>query len=117
MPATAHTIEITTEGVDNPTLVYPHDTVKWLAVGTSVVGGVKSATITFTGSVPFTESLSGTLTLSGGKESSTYTVSTTKQPGKYPYTVVANQGNGVKYTFSCDIQVLSGDTVVISSGG
>ena len=116
MPATAHTIEITTEGVDNPTLVYAHDTVKWLAVGTSVVGGVKSATITFTGSAPFTTSLGGTITLSSGKESSTYTVSTTAKTGKYAYTVVANQGNGVKYTFSCDIQVLSGDTVIISSG-
>ena len=113
MPATAHTVEITTEGVDNPTLVYPHDTVKWLAVGTSVVGGVRSATITFTGSEPFTTSLGGTLTLDGGSESSTYTVSTTKEPGKYPYTVVVDGG---AYTFSCDIQVLSGDTVVISSG-
>ena len=112
MPANAHTIEITTEGVDNPTLVQAHDTVKWLAVGTSVVGGVRSATITFTGSAPFTTSLGGTITLSGGKESSTYTVSTTAKSGKYAYKVVVDGG---AYTFSCDIQVLSGDAVIIST--
>ena len=111
MPGTATTIEITTEGVDNPTLVQAHDTVKWQAVATDVVGGVRQATITFTGSEPFTESLGGTLTLTGGNESSTYTVSTTAKAGKYPYTVVVDGG---EYTFSCDIQVVESDAVIIT---
>lgn len=113
MGATAHTIEITTMGVDNPTLVQAHDTVKWLAVNSSVVGGVRSATITFTDSAPFTKSVGGTITLSSGNESSTYTVSTTAKSGKYAYKVVVDGG---AYTFSCDIQVVSGDAVIISSG-
>jgi len=113
MPATAHTIEITTMGVDNPTLVQAHDTVKWLAVADSVVGGVRSATITFTGSAPFTTSLGGTITLSSGKESSTYTVSTTAKTGKYAYKVVVDGG---AYTFSCEIQMVSSDAVIITDG-
>lgn len=115
MSGTATTIEITTEGVDNPTLVQAQDTVKWLAVNEAdVVGGVKKATITFTGSEPFTESLGGTLTLTGGSESSSYTVKNEAKAGKYPYTVVVDGG---AYTFSCDIQVVSTDAVIVTAGG
>lgn len=114
MSGTKQTIEITTMGVDNPTLVQVQDSVQWLAVGTSVVGGVRSATITFTGSEPFTKSLGGTVTLSGGSESSTYTVSNEAKSGKYPYTVVVDGG---AFTFNCDIQVVPADAVIVSSGG
>jgi hypothetical protein len=114
MSGTKQTIEITTMGVDNPTLVQPQDSVQWLAVNeANVVGGVRSATITFTGSQPFTKSLGGTVSLSGGQESSTYTVSNEAKSGKYAYKVVVDGG---AYTFECDIQVVPGDAVIVSSG-
>jgi hypothetical protein len=111
MSGTKQTIDITTMGVDNPTLVQAQDSVQWLAVGTSVVGGVRSATITFTGSEPFTKSLGGTVNLSGGQVSSTYTVSNEAKRGKYGYKVVVDGG---AYTFDCDIQVVPANAVIIS---
>jgi plastocyanin len=103
------TVQISIDGVVyDSTLVQAHDTVKWLA------NGVEKATITFTGSEPFTESLGGTLTLTGDSESSTYTVSTAARAGKYPYTVVVNGG---AHTFSCDVQVVSSDAGIATATG
>jgi hypothetical protein len=104
-----HTIEICALGVDNPTLVQEGDTVVWHAES-SGAGAVEKATITFTASAPFKESLSSPITISSGQNSSTYTVS--GKSGKYPYNVVVPQCG----TFSCDIQVVPPGARIVSTG-
>ena len=117
MPYSNHNIEIILDGADTPVPVYAHDTVVWSALadtGENVGSGVTKATVTFTGSEPFTTSLGGTITIEGGNKSSTYTVSTTAKPGNYPYTLVVYSDGQHHYT--CEIQVLSDDTIIIDTG-
>jgi hypothetical protein len=110
MPHTNHTIDILAEGMATSTQVQGNDTVVWQAVNASNnLNGVSSATIKFTGSNPFHPALSGSISLKGGDKSSTYTVGSATKPGKFPYTVAINGGK----TYSCELQVLSGDIIIL----
>jgi len=110
-----HVIDIIFDGATTPVFVYPNDTVVWTALadtGDNTGSGVTKATVTFTGSEPFTSSLGGTITIEGGGKSATYTVSTTAKPGSYSYKLVCYSGGQDSYT--CEIQVMSSDEIIIN---
>lgn len=111
MPHPNHTITISDIGVQSPTVAQPGDTVQWQAESNAnEVYGVVSATITFPGSNPLEPHFSGgSLTLSGGENSSLYTVATTAKPGNYSYKVAVAGGK----TYTPEIQVLSSNTIVL----
>ncbi len=110
-----HSIEIILDGATTPVFVYPNDTVVWTALadtGENIGSGVTKATVTFTGSEPFTTSLGGTITIEGGGKSATYTVSTTAKTGNYAYKLVCYSDG--QYPYTCEIQVMSDDEIIIS---
>ncbi|HLJ86219.1 MAG TPA: hypothetical protein VKZ53_05310 [Candidatus Angelobacter sp.] len=113
MSGTKQTVAITSLGVGNPTVVQIQDTVVW-QVEDSLI---KTATITFTGSDPFNQSVSSSITLSNGQKSSGYVVRNAAENGAYPYTVVESLVNGGISSFSCNIKVVADGTKLPGTGG
>jgi hypothetical protein len=114
MSGTGHVIAVTSIGVDNPVDVAIQDTVQWFCEEAT------SASITFPQSGktgPFAQAkygLGGTVNLTTGQKSSTYTVSNETSPGTYPYEVIVKSGNSTS-SYSCSIVVVQ-DGVSIGHG-
>ncbi|HLJ27554.1 MAG TPA: hypothetical protein VKY85_12660 [Candidatus Angelobacter sp.] len=107
MSGASHVITVTSIGVENPVDVAIEDTVQWFCEDAT------SASITFPQSGktgPFAQAkygLGGTVNLTTGQKSSTYTVSSEISPGTYPYEVTVKSGNAT-LSYSCSIVVVQG---------
>lgn len=117
--ATNHVVSIILTGVSPGVLAAnPNDTVQWKCPSGNPndlnLGYATGASITFTGSTPFTSGPDGTINITNSASSSTYTIRSNAKSATYSYKVVAKLEGQAHGSFTASIQVT--DAAIISDG-
>ncbi len=121
MAGTNHVVDIYLTGV-SPSLVAanPRDTVQWSCPsgpsGSVDVGFATGASITFTGSNPFSSGVDGAIDVANNGTSSQYTIADAAKSGTYSYSVVTKYEGESHETYTASIQVTD-DTIVDTGDG